>query len=42
MKASNRQFNELNMGDYVVHENYGVGIYRGIEKIQVDGSEKVI
>ena len=28
------------MGDYVVHENYGVGIYRGIEKIQVDGSEK--
>lgn len=34
------QFNELNMGDYVVHENYGVGIYRGIEKIQVDGSEK--
>ncbi len=34
------QFNELDVGDYVVHENYGVGIYKGIEKIQVDGSEK--
>ncbi len=27
---------ELNAGDYVVHENHGVGIYRGIEKIEVD------
>ena len=24
-------FNELAIGDYVVHENYGLGIYRGIE-----------
>ena len=24
------------MGDYVVHENHGLGIYRGIEKIEVD------
>lgn len=29
-------FAELNAGDYVVHENYGVGIYRGIEKKEVD------
>lgn len=28
-------YSELNEGDYVVHENYGVGIYRGIEKIEV-------
>lgn len=31
-----QSFNELNVGDYVVHENHGLGIYRGIEKIQVD------
>ena len=29
-------FTRLAAGDYVVHENYGVGIYRGIEKIEVD------
>lgn len=33
-------FNELSIGDYVVHENHGLGIYRGIEKITVDGIEK--
>lgn len=27
------QFSELHEGDYVVHDNYGIGIYRGIEKI---------
>lgn len=27
---------ELNVGDYVVHESHGLGIYRGIEKIEVD------
>lgn len=32
-------FNELNIGDYVVHENHGLGIYRGIEKVEV---EKVV
>ncbi len=30
-------FHELNVGDYVVHENHGLGIYQGIEKIEVDG-----
>ncbi len=29
-------FAELNIGDYVVHENHGLGIYRGIEKMVVD------
>ncbi len=29
-------FNDLHVGDYVVHERYGVGIYRGIETIKVD------
>ncbi|MCR4788096.1 MAG: transcription-repair coupling factor [Lachnospiraceae bacterium] len=31
-----RDFNELSIGDYVVHETHGLGIYRGIEKIEVD------
>lgn len=29
-------FADLNVGDYVVHENHGLGIYKGIEKIEVD------
>ena len=33
-------FNDLNIGDYVVHETHGLGIYKGIEKIKVDGIEK--
>ena len=31
-----QDFSQLNIGDYVVHENHGLGIYRGIEKIEVD------
>ena len=31
-----QSFNELTFGDYVVHEDQGVGIYRGIEKIEVE------
>ena len=31
-----RDFSELKPGDYVVHEDHGIGIYRGIEKIEVD------
>ncbi len=31
-----QSFHELNIGDYVVHENHGIGIYQGIEKIKVD------
>ncbi len=29
-------FSDLSIGDYVVHENHGLGIYQGIEKIEVD------
>ena len=32
-----QDFNELSVGDYVVHENHGLGVYRGVEKIEVDG-----
>ncbi len=31
-----QSFAELSVGDYVVHENHGLGIYRGIEKVEVD------
>lgn len=27
---------DLTIGDYVVHENHGLGIYQGFEKIEVD------
>ncbi len=29
-------FSELSPGDFVVHESHGLGIYRGIEKIEVN------
>ncbi len=32
-------FTELKVGDYVVHESHGLGIYRGIEKVEI---EKVV
>ena len=35
-----QSFNELSVGDYVIHENHGVGIYKGIEKITVDHVSK--
>ena len=31
-----QDFAELKPGDYVVHENHRLGIYRGIEKMEVD------
>ena len=31
---------ELSVGDYVVHESHGLGIYAGLEKIEVDGVVK--
>ncbi len=31
-----RDFAELKVGDYVVHENHGLGIYRGIERVEVE------
>lgn len=29
-------FAELNVGDYVVHESHGLGVYQGIEQVSVD------
>ena len=31
-----QDFAELSIGDLVVHEKHGLGIYRGIEKVEVD------
>ena len=33
-------FVELNPGDYVVHVNYGIGLFRGIERIKALGHER--
>lgn len=41
VKKSNLiSYTDLNIGDYVVHENHGIGEYRGIEQIEVDGIVK--
>ncbi|MDD3303592.1 MAG: transcription-repair coupling factor [Clostridia bacterium] len=29
-------FEDLEIGDYVVHENHGIGIYRGIESVEIN------
>ena len=31
-----RSFSELSVGDYVIHESHGLGIYKGIEKVEID------
>ncbi len=31
-----QDFSDLKIGDYVVHENHGLGIYQGIEKVEVE------
>ena len=36
VEAVFRDFAELSIGDFVVHEKHGLGIYRGIEKVEVD------
>ncbi len=33
-------FVELNPGDYVVHVNYGIGLFKGIERVKVSGNER--
>ncbi len=35
-----KSFNELNVGDYVVHETHGIGKYESIEQLEVDGQKK--
>ena len=32
-----KSYNELKTGDYVVHENHGIGKYIGMETLEVDG-----
>ena len=36
--AKIHDFAELRVGDYVVHETHGLGIYQGIEKVEVEGT----
>ncbi len=33
-------YTDLSVGDYVVHENHGIGRFAGIVKMQLDGAEK--
>ena len=35
-----RAFSELSIGDYVVHENHGVGQYLGVEQMKIDTIKK--
>lgn len=36
-----RNIDEIGVGDYVVHERHGIGIYKGIEKVKTaDGRER--
>ncbi len=35
-----KEIYDLQPGDYVVHIDHGVGIYRGLEKIEVDGKQQ--
>ena len=35
-----QSFADLHVGDYVVHENHGLGIYQGIEKMEIGGTTK--
>ncbi|MBE7023313.1 MAG: transcription-repair coupling factor [Ruminococcaceae bacterium] len=33
-------FTDLNVGDFVVHQNHGIGQYVGIERLSVEGAQK--
>ncbi|MCR4706803.1 MAG: transcription-repair coupling factor [Clostridiales bacterium] len=33
-------FTDLAVGDYVVHENYGIGVYEGIKRLVTDGASR--
>ncbi len=39
-RVSNIVLDELKIGDYVVHEDYGIGIFRGLENITVLGAKR--
>ena len=38
--AAIESFTDLHIGDYVVHDNHGIGVFRGLEKISVEGVQK--
>ncbi|MGX7111729.1 transcription-repair coupling factor [Gemella cuniculi] len=35
-----RNYQELNIGDYIVHVSHGIGLYQGIENVEVNGVYK--
>ncbi len=41
-KAAGRikSFTELKLGDYIVHINHGIGVYKGIKQLDVQGNKK--
>lgn len=39
-KESTLNFSDLNIGDLVVHENHGIGLYEGIEQLNIQGIKK--
>lgn len=38
--AKIKSFAELKLGDYVVHVNHGIGVYKGIKQIEVAGHKR--
>lgn len=38
--ASIESFTDLKVGDFVVHDNHGIGVFGGLEKISVEGIQK--
>jgi transcription-repair coupling factor (superfamily II helicase) len=32
-------FRDLKSGDYIVHTDYGIGVFKGLEKMKIDGKE---
>ena len=35
-----KSFTELKLGDYVVHVNHGIGVYKGIKQLDAQGNKK--
>lgn len=35
-----KSFTELKIGDYVVHTNHGIGVYKGIKQLEIEGIKK--
>ena len=31
---------DISVGDYVVHERHGIGVYKGIEQVEIDGRKR--